>query len=191
MKEFLFFTTITAEAILGVSLILTLINPSFRIWPPPARKSWQYFFVWGLTIFSYIGVFVLGIIDWDSVVLNHWAHFPLGLFFVILGLVFIIWGVKTLGLHATQGLGGDLITEGPYIYSRNPQYVGDIAMLLGYALICNSKLAWITSLLGIVWFVLAPYTEEPWLREQLGAAYEEYCSRVPRFLSLRRRNDVS
>ena len=78
--------------------------------------------------------------------------------------------------------------RGPYRISRNPQYVADIAMLAGFAILANSTYAWITCLLGMVWFVLAPFTEEPWLRDQFGVEYELYMKRVPRFLSLKRRD---
>ena len=103
---------------------------------------------------------------------------------MIFGLILVIWGVRTLGVYATQGLGGEFIREGPYRFSRNPQYVGDIALLMGYILMCNSILAGITGLLGIVWLVLAPYTEEPWLMDRFGDAYKDYKSQVPRFISL-------
>ena len=75
--------------------------------------------------------------------------------------------------------------EGPYRFTRNPQYVADIGMLAGFAILTNSTYAWITCLLGIVWFVLAPFTEEPWLRDQFGVEYDSYIKRVPRFLSLK------
>ena len=75
-----------------------------------------------------------------------------------------------------------LVAEGPYRYTRNPQYVGDIVGLLGWGILCNSLLTWIVSLLGMAWFALAPFTEEPWLRARYGPAYEEFRRRVPRFL---------
>lgn len=76
--------------------------------------------------------------------------------------------------------------EGPYRFTRNPQYVEDIGMLAGFAVLANLTFAWITCLLGMVWFFLAPLVEEPWLREKFGAEYDLYMQRVPRFLSLRK-----
>ena len=60
--------------------------------------------------------------------------------------------------------------------------MGDIALLVGWALVCGSPRTWVVSLLGAAWFALAPFTEEPWLREQYGPAYDAYRQRVPRFL---------
>jgi protein-S-isoprenylcysteine O-methyltransferase Ste14 len=92
----------------------------------------------------------------------------------------------TLGPHASEGLGGDLVANGPYRYSRNPQYVGTVAVLIGYATFSNSALALIAAVLASCWFVALPCAEEPWLRDRFGTAFEEYATRVPRFLSLRR-----
>ena len=131
-----------------------------------------------------LGLVVLGIIDWNSFALQHWARVLVG-GLLMAGGFFALWGYLTLGAHASQGLGGDLVTTGPYRYSRNPQYVGTIPAVLGYAIICNSILALITALLVSGWFVLVPFAEESWCREHLGAAYEEYAANVPRFIGLR------
>jgi len=172
------------EILLGGSLILTQFIPRFRAWPPPDRKSWQYIFTWGLTIVSSGGIFILGILDWNSFIVHDWMRYLVGIGLIILGLILVIWGVRTLGIYATQGLGGEFIREGPYRFSRNPQYLGDIALLMGFILLCNSLMAGITGLLGIVCLILAPYAEEPWLMERFGDAYKDYKSQIPRFISL-------
>ena len=187
MKEFLFLTTVVCELLLGGSLVLTIAVPSKRVWPPPSKRSWQYYYTWGLTIAATAGTLALGVLDWDSFVLDHWLRFPVGGGLILFGTAFALWGVWSLGVHQTLGLEGRLVTNGAYRYSRNPQYVGDILILVGYALVTNSTLTTITALLGMAWFFLAPFTEEPWLRERFGAEYEEYVQRVPRFISLRGR----
>jgi protein-S-isoprenylcysteine O-methyltransferase Ste14 len=60
--------------------------------------------------------------------------------------------------------------------------VADILMLAGFAVLSNSLLALITGLIGAAWFVLAPFTEEPWLRDQFGEEYDRYIDAVPRFI---------
>jgi protein-S-isoprenylcysteine O-methyltransferase Ste14 len=37
----------------------------------------------------------------------------------------------------------------------------------------------------VLWFVMAPLSEEPWLGQQFGKPYEEYRKNVPRFIGLR------
>ena len=87
-----------------------------------------------------------------------------------------------MGVTASQGFGGPLLVSGAYRYSRNPQYVGTVAGLLGYGVLCNSALTLVAVLLSSSWYLLAPFAEEPWLRERLGAPYEEYAASVRRYL---------
>ncbi len=186
MKLQVFVVTVVSEVLLAGSLLMTLGVPSLRIWPPPGRRSWQYRFTWTLTGISFLGVLLVGVLDWNSFWFSHWSRFLIGATMIIFGTGFALWGVRTLSARASPGLGGELVTGGPYRHSRNPQYVGDIALLIGYAVLANSRLGWVTALLGSLWFLLAPYAEEPWLEERHGQAYAEYVGRVPRFLGWRR-----
>lgn len=178
--------TLVTQLLLGGSLVLTLVVPRIRVWPPPRRRSWQYVYTWGLTLISFTGIFALGILDWNSFVLEHCLRLPIGLGLIVSSIVLVVWAVRALDVHASQGLGGTLVEEGPYGLTRIPQYVADIGMLAGFAILAKSTYAWITCLLGMVWFVLAPFTEEPWLRNQFGDEHDKYMKRVPRFLSFKR-----
>ncbi len=189
MEASVLLATLIAQLLLGGSLMLTLLVPRVRIWPPPRRRSWQYIYTWGLTLVSFAGTLALGFLGWNSFVLEHCLRVPIGFGLIVGSIVLVVWAVRTLGLHASQGLGGTLVERGPYRFSRNPQYVADIAMLAGFAIFANSTYAWITCLLGMVWFVLAPFTEEPWLRDQFGIEYDLYMKRVPRFLSFKGQGD--
>jgi protein-S-isoprenylcysteine O-methyltransferase Ste14 len=104
----------------------------------------------------------------------------------VAGLLFAVpfneWSMRTLSDHQTLGLQGELITDGPYRYSRNPQYVAEILTYLGVVLITNSLLAAMIGSLVILWFLMAPLAEEPWLARQFGERFEEYSRQVPRFL---------
>ena len=182
MKEWILITTIMAETFLGASLIVTLINPSIRVWPPPERNSWQYFFTWVLTIVSWAGILILGILDWNSYVFGHWLRFPIGIGLIASSFTLVIWAIKTLGFHASQGLGGKFVQQGPYQIIRNPQYLADIIMLGGFGVIANSVYVWATCMIGIIWFIFAPYTEEPWLQKEFGSDYNLYIEKVPRWL---------
>jgi protein-S-isoprenylcysteine O-methyltransferase Ste14 len=77
----------------------------------------------------------------------------------------------------------DLAIRGPYAMVRNPMYLGRYFILLGFLM-----------LLG-VWWILVVYTvvywfymdtrverEEAHLRPIFGPRYDEYCSRVRRFI---------
>ena len=187
----IFIFTLICELFLGGSLVLTLAIPQIRVWPPPGRKSWQYHYTWGLTIASFLGIVAIGILDWNSFIFIHWVHSAIGSTLIMIGLSFATWSIHTLSVQTTLGLGGSLIKTGPYRYSRNPQYVGDIVALAGYAILTNSWMALITAILGMAWFALAPFTEEPWLSEHYGEEYEKYKSEVPRFLFSRKRSSAN
>jgi protein-S-isoprenylcysteine O-methyltransferase Ste14 len=77
----------------------------------------------------------------------------------------------------------ELVAVGFYRYVRNPMYVGILAMILGHFLWFGH---WNLLLYSIVVFVafntFVTYYEEPTLRRNFGAAYEEYCRRVPRWI---------
>jgi len=94
----------------------------------------------------------------------------------------VSWGINTLGTKNTSGLEGGFISAGPYRFTRNPQYLGDMILFLGLSLISNSLFLWITHILLILVFVLTPLAEETWLEDLYGEAYTEYKKGTPRFL---------
>lgn len=182
--KLLFWIVLAAVLLNSATVALSIVRPDMRVWPPPRKGSWQYVYNGVMSFTGLLGVVALGIIDWDSFAFHHWARFVVGGLLMAAGF-FGLWGYLELGVHASQGLGSDLVTTGPYQYSRNPQYVGTIPAALGYAIICNSILALIAAVLVVGWSVLVPFAEESWCREHL-AAYEEYSMKVPRFLGVRR-----
>jgi protein-S-isoprenylcysteine O-methyltransferase Ste14 len=75
-----------------------------------------------------------------------------------------------------------LVVGGPFQRVRNPGYVSVVAMVLGQALAFSSwaVAAWgLAIAIGFHLFVVL--YEEPTLRRQFGAEYEDYCKRVPRW----------
>lgn len=183
VKQVLFWIVVGAVFLNSTTVLLSILRPDMRVWPPQRRDSWQYYYNGVMSFTELLGVVALGIVDWNSFAFHHWARFLVGSV-LIGGGFFGLWGYLTLGVRASQGLGADLVTTGPYRYSRNPQYVGTISAVLGYAIICNSILALIAALLVSGWSVLVPFAEESWCRERLGAGYDEYSRKVPRFLRL-------
>jgi protein-S-isoprenylcysteine O-methyltransferase Ste14 len=180
-----FFIVLAVELLLAGSLLVSILWPEKRIWPPPSKSSWQFWWIWSLTISSLLGLFAIAALDWNTFVFVHWFRFVLGGSLFFGGSAFALWGVFTLSWHATAGLTAKLMTTGPYRYTRNPQYAGDFAVLLGIAVFSNSLLAMILSIMGIFCFCMAPLAEEPWLRQQYGGDYEAYCRTVPRFFGIR------
>lgn len=186
MILWIFMVTLAMETLLLIFILISIFYPKRRIWPPPRKWSWQFIAIWSLSIGAITGGALLAVLDYNTFVIRHWIRFPIGIILFVGGNVLAFWGVKTLGAHASSGLKHRLVTSGPYRYTRNPQYLGDIMIFLGVILLSNSFYATIVCIFGIILFLLMPFAEEPWLREVYGEEYIEYCRRVPRYLGFKR-----
>ena len=164
----------------------SLAFPDRRIWPPPHRYSWQHVLSW-TCFFAVCGLnTALLFLDWNSWMFGSDLRFVIGIPVTLLGGFLAAWGVAALGMMNSSGLKGGFVASGPYRFTRNPQYLGDIIFFVGVSIIANSLLLWITHALLILVFVVAPLIEERWLEDQYGQAYREYRRAIPRFWSLRR-----
>jgi len=171
-------------SILLLAIVLSVVSPSRRVWPPPAQKTWQYYFVWIPTLLSFLGIIVVGILDWNSLSWPPAVCWTAGISLVVIGNVLAWVGVYQISLLATSGAAKELVTNGLYQYTRNPQYLGDILILLGWSVWSASL--WVIPLTagGIVVFLLTPIAEEPWLEEAYGPPYAAYRQHVPRLLPI-------
>lgn len=75
-----------------------------------------------------------------------------------------------------------LLQSGPYVYTRNPMYLGHLIFQLGLALGFRSALGWLILLVNIPWFHARVKEDEARLREKFGAEYEQYAARVHRWI---------
>ncbi|HXR97607.1 MAG TPA: isoprenylcysteine carboxylmethyltransferase family protein [Terriglobales bacterium] len=76
-----------------------------------------------------------------------------------------------------------VVHNGLYRYSRNPMYLGVLCAIAGQVVAYRSKAIAIYLLCAAVWFhLVVVFLEEPYLARKRGAAYDEYRSRVPRWL---------
>ena len=75
-----------------------------------------------------------------------------------------------------------LNTHGPYAHTRNPLYLGNLGITLGLCLVAHdlALLAVVGALFALQYRAIIA-AEESFLRSQFGAAFDDYCSRVPRF----------
>ena len=113
----------------------------------------------------------------------------------VIGLVCILLGAMLLAAciveFARSGRGTlspvdpprQLVVRGLYRYVRNPMYLSVTMIVLGEALLARSRglaLYWAIWFLFVNLFVIG--YEEPTLRRQFGASYDEYTERVGRWL---------
>jgi protein-S-isoprenylcysteine O-methyltransferase Ste14 len=147
---------------------------AFRLWPPvaigvPLLAGW---------LASQLGG--------DPVGLGGW-RVPLGWVLVVFFVGWNGWSLWLFGRHETGLLPGQstnaMIDEGPYRLSRNPLYVGLLALYLGVALLAPTFWALVlfpAAVLLVLWGAIRP--EERFLHERFGEVYDDYTRRVRRWL---------
>lgn len=117
------------------------------------------------------------------------ASLVAGFAVTLFGQMVRLWAVRHAGgatrTTGTVGAGAELITHGPFAYVRNPLYVGNFLIALGF---CLMGWAWMPWLL-VIYLVLfgAQYQmivslEEEHLQQRFGQVYAEYLAQVPRFI---------
>lgn len=186
--DLLFGLVLLGEAILLAALVVSIVRPGQRFWPPrDARRSWRWWVVWVATMVAILGGIGVGILDWNTFVFDHRIRYLVGGIAVAFGLGLADWGVRSLGSRTSSGQGGEFRVVGPYRWTRNPQYLGDMLAMVGFAVVANSPRVWIVALLGCACLALTPFAEEPWLAERYGEPYERFRQRVPRFFGRRGR----
>jgi len=125
---------------------------------------------------------VLLVLDWNSWLFDYDLRLVIGIPFALIGTLLVSWGVTSLGAGNTSGLKDGLVSSGPYRFTRNPQYLGDMILFVGLSVIANSLYLWITHLLITIIFAVAPLAEEIWLEDQYGETYVQYKRGTSRFL---------
>lgn len=175
-----------AETLLLLSLLVTIARPRRRLWPPPEGSTPAFAWMWGLTVAACAAGLLLAVLDYGGWVLDHRAWILAGAGAIALGAGLADWGVRTLGRRTSSGRGGEFSAQGPYRWTRNPQYLGDILMAIGVALVADSWRVAALAAGGVLCLLLAPLAEERWLIERYGDTYDRYRRRVPRLLGLPR-----
>lgn len=147
---------------------------AFRLWPPvaigaPLLVGWLVTRLWGDPV---------GVGD---------GRVPLGWALVLLFVGWNGWSLWLFRRHRTGLLPGQethaVIEEGPYRLSRNPLYVGLLALYLGLALLTGTfwgLLLFPVAVLLVRWGAIRP--EERFLRQRFGPSYDDYTRRVRRWL---------
>jgi protein-S-isoprenylcysteine O-methyltransferase Ste14 len=96
-----------------------------------------------------------------------------------------LWGVAHIGAVSRTRADGvsRLVDSGPFAWSRNPLYIGNLTMWLGVGLLAGRPVVAVLVVAALALhyrFVVA--WEEQNLRAQLGAPYEAYAARVSRWI---------
>jgi protein-S-isoprenylcysteine O-methyltransferase Ste14 len=154
------------SAILGSAIFLVVAPGTIAVYLPWTICHWQFAPpLLGFSSFRMVGVLMIA------------AGLP-----VLLD-SFVRFAIQGLGTPAPVAPPERLLVSGLYRYVRNPMYVAVSLLIFGQGLLFGSVglleygvVVW----LGFVAFVV--FYEEPALRRKFGKEYEEYCTRVPRWI---------
>ena len=147
---------------------------AFRLWPPvaigaPLLVGWLATLLWG-----------------EPVDLGVW-RVPLAWALVLFFVGWNGWSLWLFGRRETGLLPGQathaMIEQGPYRLSRNPLYVGLLALYLGLALLAPTFWGLVlfpAAVLLVLWGAIRP--EERFLHQRFGVPYDNYTRRVRRWL---------
>jgi protein-S-isoprenylcysteine O-methyltransferase Ste14 len=109
--------------------------------------------------------------------LNFWG----GAAITVAGLLFAIWARRHLGRNWSHSVtikaDHQLIETGPYALVRHPIYTGLLTGFLGTAIAVAQPRGVIAFALIFIALWVKLRLEEAWMRENFGAAYEEYSRR--------------
>jgi len=106
---------------------------------------------------------------------------------MIVGFYITIWGVAAFRRVMTAIFpnqpANELVTDGPYRFTRNPMYTGFTLVYIGAAFIRNSMwpLVVLPVVVGLL-FVLVIRREEAYLSDAFGEDYAAYRKRVRRWI---------
>jgi len=84
--------------------------------------------------------------------------------------------------YLKKNLNNGLVTSGPYAYSRNPQYVGFILFVIGMTLYWPTLITIPMALILCFAYYRLAISEEKNIAKTYDMQYQEYSSKVPRFL---------
>ena len=117
-----------------------------------------------------------------------------GVVLTLAGELLRLWAVQHIGVisRTRSDRLGPLVVSGPFGLCRNPLYIGNIAIWVGFAL--TAGLVWMA---GVVLVLLAAEYhaivrwEEALIESRHGAAYRDYVARVPRWIPGLRRTRLA
>jgi protein-S-isoprenylcysteine O-methyltransferase Ste14 len=105
-----------------------------------------------------------------------------------------LWGVRHIGVisRTRSDRLGPLVESGPFEYVRNPLYIGNIAIWVGFSVAAG--LVWLApivfALLAVEYHAIVRW-EEQLLESRLGEPFRSYAGRVPRWIPKSRAKNFS
>ena len=114
-----------------------------------------------------------------------WTLVAAGAVLTLAGEGIRVWAVRHIGAisRTRSDRLGPLVTTGPFGLVRNPLYIGNILIWVGFAI--TARLVWMAPivliLLALEYHAIVKW-EEQLLLERRGEEYRDYCTQVPRWM---------
>lgn len=144
--------------------------------PPP---------IWAL-IYLVLAVIVSTAFAWRGLV--DLRIVPLGIALIAAGAFSMFWAVSVFlaadtELNPTSPTNKQLVVVGPFRFTRNPMYLGIVLVSFGIAFWAGSLPMFAVPLLAFATanWIHIPY-EEAKMRRQFGSAFDDYTSKVRRWI---------
>jgi protein-S-isoprenylcysteine O-methyltransferase Ste14 len=121
------------------------------------------------------------------VALTLFAELRLGTYLFYLGVALYAIGYVVVMVSLNdykRAPADDVVTGGLYRYSRNPQWLGLVAVFVGTVLAMGAGLHLLLVMILVAAYHLQILLEEEICASAYGAKYRDYMSRVPRYLLL-------
>ena len=178
----IFFVGGLSALLLVMMLLFSIIFPRHRLWPVSTLSLFNQIWVWGLVATLFCCLIFVGIKDWNHFGWPIIVRTVIGGSLLVLSHIVVYSAALGIGIKATSGATAQLRTTGFYRFSRNPQYVGDMVMAIGWVILSASLNALLLASASLIVLILAPFAEESWMYETYGQHYLDYKNKVRRYI---------
>jgi protein-S-isoprenylcysteine O-methyltransferase Ste14 len=172
---------------LPIPLYWFVVHPQVKFW----RQHPRAVYVVGLAA-SWLPVTIALVAFRRRLFRSEWpsaAMFVLGLALIVFE-AWIFWRVhhdlgtsRLVGKTEISGV-GEIERGGIYGRIRHPRYAASFLAILGACFLAGTCATWMSAAAWLVLMLVVISLEEREMRARFGAAYTEYCDKVPRFLPI-------
>lgn len=173
--------TVACCIAVAAAVVWSARHPDRPVWPP-AEFDWRArIATWSVTVIAIGAAYMAGRTSWNAWDWPDWIRWYVGFPLAFVASSASSWAIVKLGLDQSMGADRGLVTDGVFARTRNPTYVANLVLCLGWALLAASWPAAIAAGALAALYVFAVPFEEKWLARTYGEAYGRYRDATPRW----------
>lgn len=174
---------VTVVCCLAVAFIAawSSAHPDRSVWPPLSFGWKARILTWTVTVTALGAAYMAGRMSWNAWGWPDWIRWQLGFPIAFIASSASSWAIVRLGLDQSMGADRALVTGGVFSLTRNPTYLANLALCLGWIMLAASWPAAMAAGSLAALYVFAVPHEEKWLARTYGEAYAAYRARVKRW----------